>query len=264
MHDTHEASDMTYVAASGLKTPRPLLSKATRISRSAAGVETCGSVGSEMCMSDDRSGAGQMGDERPGDEVDLRQLRHHTKNTLQRIIGLLSEIPGLLDTPAGEQAARELEYRICLSAQISNALFGLTDAPGSMVDRLRQLAGAMVEMMREQDQVIRTGVSVRGCCPPVLREAVVRSAHELIGNAVKHGMKGRPNGRITVRLVSSGDATTLTVTDNGWGFESPPRFGEGLTLARTFAERFGGTLELDGVDGTVATMALPHPAVSAP
>lgn len=192
------------------------------------------------------------------EEIDLRQLRHHTKNTLQRILGLIASAPGLCDTPAGETIVRELEYRICLSATISNALFGLTEAPGSMAERLRQLAGAMVELMRDPDQVIRVGVSVRGQCPASLREAVLRSAHELLGNAVKHGMKARPTGRIAIRLVTAGDCTTLTVIDNGWGFGGTPRPGGGLNLALEFAQRHGGTLRLDGADGTVATVELPH------
>ncbi len=248
---------MTYVAASGLKTPRPLISRGHRPVRGQPrGVRVNGLGTSAKC---DIVGADiGCGADTVGDDVDLRQLRHHTKNTLQRIIGLLSEIPGLHDTPAGEQVARELEYRICLSAQISNALFGLTGAPGPMAERLRQLSGAMVELMREPDQIIRTGVSVRGCCPPPLREAVVRSAHELVGNAVKHGMRGRPNGRIAVRLTTLGGVTTLTVTDNGWGFEGTPRFGEGLTLARLFAERAGGSLDIDGTDGTSAILTLRH------
>lgn len=193
-----------------------------------------------------------------GQEIDLRQLRHHTKNALQRILGLIAEAPGLCDTPSGEAIARELEYRIGLSTTISDALFGLTDAPGSMGERLRQLAGAVVEMMRQTDQVVRVGVSVKGCCPAGLRDAVLRSAHELIGNAVKHGMRGRPNGRIAVRLVTDEDSTTLTVLDNGWGFTGTPRSGEGLALARGFAARHGGSLAMDGEDGTVATLELPH------
>ncbi len=196
--------------------------------------------------------------EAAGEDLDLRQLRHHTKNTLQRILALIAAAPGLCDTPAGEKIVRELEYRIRLSADISNALFGLTEAPGSMAERLRMLAGSMVDMMRDTDQIIRVGVSVRGQCPAPLREAVIRSAHELVGNAVKHGMKGRHTGRISVRLVSSQDLTTLSVTDNGWGIGNKPREGEGLALARGFASRRGGTLNLVGADGTVATLELPH------
>jgi two-component sensor histidine kinase len=127
-----------------------------------------------------------------------------------------------------------------------------------MAQRLRQLAGAVVDMMRDADQVIRVGASVRGSCPPALREAVLRSAHELLGNAVKHGMKGRPHGRIAVRLVSDRGSTTLTVVDNGWGFSGAPGSGEGLRIARDFAARHGGSLSLDGLDGTVATLELRH------
>ena len=192
-------------------------------------------------------------------EIDLRQLRHHTKNTLQRLIGLIGESRSLHATPEGEQLAHELEHRICLSATISNALFGLTEAPGPVGPRLRQLAGAVVDLLSCENQTIRVGVSVRGVCPPHLRESVIRCAHELIGNAVKHGMKDRPSGRIAVRLVTTDRATTLTVTDNGWGFQGVPRStGEGLSLARSLAEMHGGTLSLESADGVIATLELPN------
>jgi two-component sensor histidine kinase len=194
-------------------------------------------------------------------EIDLRQLRHHTKNALQRIMALITENAGLCDTPAGQKFARELEYRISVSATISNALFGLTEAPGSMADRLRQLGGGIVEMMRDAEQVVRIGVSVRGTCPPALREAVIRGANELIGNAVKHGMKSRQSGRITVRLVSDAGMTVLSVIDDGWGFSGMPHSGAGLSMARDFAERHGGKLRLKSIGGTVATMELPHRGV---
>jgi two-component sensor histidine kinase len=236
---------MSYVAASALSTRRPLVSQGDRPSFGEA-VDLL-----DRADTDD-------GDSDAGHDIDLRQLRHHTKNTLQRILGLIAQAPGLCDTPAGEKIAQELEYRISLSANISNALFGLTGAPGSMNTRLRQLAGAMVDMMRDADQIIRVGVSVRGSCPPRLREAVLRSAHELLGNAVKHGLKGRSHGRISVRLVSDADCTILTIADNGWGLSGTPRTGEGLALARGFADRHGGSLHLDGEDGTVATLELPH------
>jgi two-component sensor histidine kinase len=234
---------MSYVAAFTSNARRPLVSQGQRESfqRSATTMEIA-----------------TVEDDGVGQDIDLRQLRHHTKNTLQRILGLIAEAPGLCDTPQGEKIAQELEYRICLSATISNALFGLTDAPGSMADRLRELAGAVADLMRDADQVIRVGVFVRGCCPVGLREAVVRSAHELIGNAVKHGMKGRPTGRIAIRLTTEEDCTTLTVLDNGWGFTGKPRSGEGLALTRDFAARHGGSLTMDGDAGTVATLKLPH------
>jgi two-component sensor histidine kinase len=204
----------------------------------------------------DIQAAGSAVDATP--EIDLRQLRHHTKNTLQRMIGLIGELPGLQETPEGQQLARELQRRICLSATISNTLFGFTEVPGSMAERLRLLAGAMVDLMGAANQIIRVGVLVRGACPGHLRMAVMRAAHELIGNAVKHGMKGRPGGRISVRLLSHDTSTTLAVVDNGWGFSGRPREGEGLALARGFAAKHGGALRLEGDDGAAATLELPH------
>jgi two-component sensor histidine kinase len=230
---------MSYVAASELRTNRPPVSRGRL------------SLDHGVALRD-------RSDADAGQDIDLRQLRHHTKNTLQRILGLIAETPGLCDTPAGAKIVQELEHRISLSANISNALFGLTGAPGSMGERLRQLTGAVVDMMRDANQIIRIGVSVRGTCPIALRDAALRSAHELVSNAVKHGMKGRPTGRITVRLVSDHGTTTLTVTDNGWGFVGTPQSGEGLSLAGGFAARHGGSLELEGMDGTVATLELPH------
>jgi hypothetical protein len=108
---------MSYVAASTLRTHGRLVG------------EDGGSSFSRAVELLERNGAAE---DNTGEDIDLRQLRHHTKNTLQRILGFIAEAPGLCDTPAGEKIIQELEHRISLSAKISNALFGLTDTPGSM------------------------------------------------------------------------------------------------------------------------------------
>ena len=194
-------------------------------------------------------------------DIDLRQLRHHTKNALQRIMGLVAQAPGLMETPEGVHIARQLERRIQLSAAISDALFGLTRAPSSLTDRLRSLCANLVELLADPSQVVQVGVSVRGDCPPALRDAVVRVTNELVGNAVKHGMRRRTRGRITVRVrVDTDGMTRLTVTDDGNGFHGKPRFGEGLKVAQTLAEQYGGMLTLRCDGHTVATLDLPNDA----
>jgi two-component sensor histidine kinase len=196
--------------------------------------------------------------EEADDELDLRQLRHHTKNALQRILGLIAQAPGLHATPEGEQIAIELEQRIQLSATISNALFGLTRAPGSMTERLRSLGNGVIDMLRDPSQMIRLEVSVHGQCPATLRETVLRVAHELVGNAVKHGMHGRRSGLIAIRLEAGPTRTRLTVTDDGRGFNGSYGKGEGLSLARGLAEQHRGSLWIASDSGTVAVLELPH------
>ncbi|MGE0224876.1 MAG: ATP-binding protein [Acetobacteraceae bacterium] len=193
------------------------------------------------------------------EDIDLRQLRHHTKNALQRIIGLVAQAPGLADTPEGAQIARQLERRIQLSAAISDALFGLTRAPEAMTDRLRSLCGYLVELLSDPAQIVQVGVSIRGECPVHLRETVLRVAHELVGNAVKHGMRRQRRGRIAVRLhTEPGVYTRLTVIDDGHGFHGRPKEGEGLTLARLLAEENGGSVSLESDGRTIAALYLPH------
>ncbi len=194
-------------------------------------------------------------------DIDIRQLRHHTKNALQRIMGLVSAAPGLCDTPQGEHIARQLERRIQLSAAISDALFGLTQAPASMTDRLRSMCSNVVELMSDPTQVVQTGVSVRGDCPAHLRDSVVRITHELVANAMKHGMRRRSRGRVTVRLHSDANGhTRLTVIDDGNGFHGKPAMGEGLHVAQMLADEFGGTLSLRSDGRTVAVLDMPATA----
>ena len=93
-------------------------------------------------------------------DIDIRQLRHHTKNALQRIMGLVSGAPGLSGTPEGERIARMLERRIQLSAEVSDALFGLTHAPASMTVRLKSLCGNLVELLADGAQSVRVRVEI--------------------------------------------------------------------------------------------------------
>jgi two-component sensor histidine kinase len=196
-------------------------------------------------------------------DIDIRQLRHHTKNALQRIMGLVSGAPGLSGTPEGERIARMLERRIQLSAEVSDALFGLTHAPASITVRLKSLCGNLVELLADGAQSVRVRVAVRGECPARARDAVVRIAHELVGNAMKHGMRHRPRGRIAVRLRTEPDgATRLTVSDDGHGFQGAAAPGEGLSVAMALAEQLGGALTLRRDRETVAELVLPAAATA--
>lgn len=191
------------------------------------------------------------------DEIDFRQLRHHTKNALQRIIGLIAEAPELQATPQGARLAHRLEQRICLSAAISNALFGLTHAPGPMADRLHGLCHSVVDLLADPAQTIQLDVTVTDDCPSDLRSTVLRVAHELVSNAVQHGMHARASGRIEVRLARDRSVAVLTVSDDGWGCEPNTPAGEGLSVSQGLAALCGGELRLRRGDGTVARLELP-------
>ncbi|WP_159348577.1 sensor histidine kinase family protein [Roseomonas harenae] len=193
------------------------------------------------------------------EEVSIGLLRHHTKNALQRVLCEVAKVRGLQETRDGRRVMQELERRVMLSSALSNALFGITQAPGSMEDRLRSVCEATMELMEDPDQVLRLEVVVEGECPAPLRTTVFRAAHEMVGNAVKHGLHARLMGHVNVRLVSEAGWTRLVVEDNGWGYAGARDGGEGLGLLRALAALHDGTTTLQRMQmGSQATMELLH------
>lgn len=192
-------------------------------------------------------------------DLALRLLRHHTKNTLQRILAEVVLIDGSSLAPESARLLRALERRIVLSAAVSDALFGMTGAPRPMEERLNALCKATIELLGDVDQIIRLDLAAAGDCPDHLREAVLRGANEMLGNAIRHGLHERMLGRITVRLVTATRDTRLTVEDDGWGYCAGLGDGEGLGLTQALAEQHGGTSSIHRVgDVTRAEMVLPN------
>lgn len=201
----------------------------------------------------------------PVDEVlTMRLLRHHTKNALQRIIAQVSGTD-LRATPAGAALADEIERRIRLSARVSDTLFGLTETPGPLADRLRTLTQSVVALIADPVQTIRTDVHLLGGCPPALESFVLQITHEFVTNAVKHGMHMRLTGEIDVTVEGKRPGMpytglTLVVRDDGWGAEQAG-FGDGLSVLQLMADRHGGTVSLARDAGwTVARLRLPGAA----
>ncbi len=194
--------------------------------------------------------------------IDFRQLRHQTKNALARILAQVST--GLTSPDACRRTAADVERRILLTAQISDALFGLTREPGPFVDRLENLCDAVVGLASESDQYITVTCSVVAEPAPQHAETVLRVVHELVGNAVKHGMHMRLLGRIEVTAQHGATGLEIEVSDDGWGCGGAPAHGEGLSVATVLAEGCGGVISLKRAgDRTVARMVIAH-AVARP
>lgn len=193
-----------------------------------------------------------------GDDL-FRQLRYQTKNALQRILNLVADAPELRGTPARLELAEELQRRIMLSASLSDALFGLTHAPGTLAQRLTALCDGVLSLLGDPDAFVDIAAAVDGPCPPALDETVLRVVHELASNAVTHGMHARLVGHIRVTVRTAAGMTVVMVSDDGWGCPPDMQRGEGLALATLLTERHDGHLRVHRrADWTVATVEIPH------
>ena len=123
--------------------------------------------------------------------------------------------------------------------------------------RLEGLTEATVALLSEDVQTIRTEVKVAGICPAPLVPMVLQVAHEMVDNAVRHGMRLRLIGQISVSLCSfPGNRVNLTVRDDGWGPGSV-KPGEGHSIMASLAGQFGGSVSLTRKGSwTLATMTI--------
>lgn len=192
-------------------------------------------------------------------DVQFRQLRHHTKNALQTILDIVGHAPELRGD-GGIRLSHQLEQRILLAARLSDTLFGTTTPPGTFEERLTGLCEGVVQLLGDRDAEVSVFVSAPAC-PAALESTVLRVAHELVGNAVRHGMHARLLGRIHVALSIERGRLVLSVADNGWGCGTEPvTRGEGLSLADALAGRHGGVVRVRETRGrTLATMEMGMP-----
>ena len=88
--------------------------------------------------------------------------------------------------------------------------------------------------------------------------AVFRILQEALGNAAKHAAAGR----ITVRLIRSRSVVSLTVSDDGGGFDRSRLAsggGLGLVMMRERASQLNGTFEFDSAPGRGTTITVTIP-----
>uniref|UniRef100_UPI00190F3834 ATP-binding protein n=1 Tax=Roseomonas sp. 18066 TaxID=2681412 RepID=UPI00190F3834 len=191
--------------------------------------------------------------------LSLRQLRHHSGNTWQRLLCEVWIMAEEANTPEAHSLAEAVERRLSATVAVADALFGLTRRPGRMQDRLEVLARQAIAAQAYAHQVIGLDVAVQGACPTALQQTVLRIAQEMVCNAVKHGLHARARGHVAVTLIAlPGRPLQLEVGDDGWGPPPQEARGEGMALMRELAAQRGGRVSLRREGGlTLAELELP-------
>ncbi|WP_131829659.1 ATP-binding protein [Teichococcus deserti] len=197
----------------------------------------------------------------PAEALSLRQLRHHSGNTWQRLLCEIWTMAEDAGTPEAYSLAEEVERRLSATVAVADALFGLTRRPGRMQERLEVLARQAIAVQAHSHQLIGLDVAVQGACPAALQQTVLRIAQEMVCNAVKHGFHARARGQIAVTLIAlPGRPLQLEVGDDGWGPPPQEARGEGMALMRELAAQNGGRVSLKRDGGlTLAELELPWP-----
>lgn len=184
----------------------------------------------------------------------MRQLRYNTRNTLQRIVCLITDSPNSLpmleypnNLPMLEYLAfsQDLVRRICLSMDIADSLFGVSQPFGSVEQRLLRIATGLASSFANSEHAIEMKVAVEGECPASLIDLVLQIAFELVGAAVRCIARGAESKVIGIKLgCARGGPTVLTVMTDQMAYCRSLMGSEGLELVEEIAALRGGKVSL--------------------
>ena len=150
--------------------------------------------------------------------------------------------------PEAEDAAeigRLVLQALSQTRNLARGLFPVELESSELGPAFRDLA-ATVEKLFNISCVVETDDKV-AIADRTIGNHLFRLAQEAINNSVKHGKAKR----IVIGLKTVEDGTILTIRDNGVGFPKQPGPGKGLGLRimNYRAQRVGGSLEIQAVEG---------------
>ena len=190
-------------------------------------------------------------------DVLVQEVRHRVKNMIQMTSGLLQLQERGVDSDEARSALREAQSRLLVLASVYEALL-LPEADATHVD-VATLIETLVGALRD-GSVHGRRVSVRADCDKLLLPVgkavpVGLIVNEAVTNALKHAFAGGGKGEVVITLRRSGSSCSLTISDDGAGFEKPSRTGSlGMRLIKNLARQLRAELAIDGSAGTTVQL----------
>jgi len=193
----------------------------------------------------------------------MKELNHRVKNNLNMMRSLINlQCDGFNDENS-KTIFRDLDVRISSISLLHEMLYKSDLSDGVYLDSyLHSLCANIFDTFMPDGSGIALDME--------FAEAVVSSdmtlhigliVSELLTNAIKYGMKGRREGRISVKLDSIGNVLTLVLADDGPGL--PPGFDAGalkslgMKLVHLITEQLNGKIEVESSGGARFTLRIP-------
>jgi len=195
-------------------------------------------------------------------DILLREIHHRVKNNLQIISSLLSLQEHGVNNPEIQAVLAESRGRVTSMALIHEQLYrsrdfdaiGIEDYLGQLLPRLiaAYKGGRRVSLIQELPAV---SLSLDQAIPFGL------IMNELVTNSLKHGLKDRDQGEVSVRLTLDGDTLDVIVEDDGaglpQGFDPAAVNTLGLQIVVLLTDQLRGTLSVESAPGARFRLRFP-------
>lgn len=200
-------------------------------------------------------------------EILVREIHHRVKNNLQLVMSLLNLHARRIRDPRAEVAFAEARSRINALATLHRRLYESEslqeiDLRWFLEDLCAELRRGGLSRGRQVDLIVDSPSEVIG---PEVAVPLGLLVTEAITNAYKHAFTEREGGHIRVEVSrESAAALTITVRDDGAGFDTVPVSGAGAesnglgrSLIEAFVRQLRGELEIRSDHGTLVRVRFP-------
>ncbi len=193
-------------------------------------------------------------------ELLLKEIHHRVKNNLFVISGILG-LQAFQDKESSiDEFIETIQNRIQSIAMAHEMLYK-SDESDELVDverYIKELVGSLLQAYSEDPSSYQCRYEVE---PLKLSLDQVLSCgliiNELVTNAIKYAFKHH-NDILTISLQrDSDDMITLSVQDNGPGFDTTRKEGVGLELVGMSVKQLDGRLVIETDEGTKVTVVFP-------
>lgn len=191
-------------------------------------------------------------------------IHHRVKNNLQIVSSLLNLQASKISDPAAREALSQTRARIGALAQIHRLLYeeshdgdhgnvNIASLLNALCSQLRALHRGQSNVHLVCDAASQT-VPINNAVPLTLL------AVEAVTNAYRHAIPIGRSGTITLHFDVTGDQATLSVADDGIGFDPALETSNmGRQLMDAFAQQLDGILHISSASGTGTVVTLTYP-----
>jgi two-component sensor histidine kinase len=166
-------------------------------------------------------------------EILLREVHHRVKNNLQIVSSMLSIQSMELDDPKAIEGFEACNSRIMAMALVhENAYASGMISQICMDEYLNQICDSL-RPTQHPSALLRIDIRADAKHARLPLEQAIPCGlvvNELVTNSLKHGFKGKTSGFIDVKLLRQGQQWSLTVADDGIGFQLNPGNPNNLSL----------------------------------
>jgi two-component sensor histidine kinase len=202
-------------------------------------------------------------------ETLLREVHHRVKNNMQATMGILLFERSRISDHHAKERLRVISDRISVQGRVHQHLYERGNLHRIEIGTfLTELCQSIVATFYQDTGEIKLTVETTPLhCDIDVAMPLGLITNELMTNAVKHGLKGRGGGEITVGLKRHDDTVVLFVSNTGVGRldsgecvteTTTQSDGIGTILIKELVRQIGGDFILmQDITGTTAKVAIP-------